>query len=75
MKKITYKIVGLFSLITLLSACNKDFLDLKPLDQEVTTSFYKTEDQAIQALVAVYDVLGYPAHRLQPGDRPRSGGQ
>jgi hypothetical protein len=59
MKKITYKIVGIVSLMMLLSACNKDFLDLKPLDQEVTTSFYKTEDQAIQALVAVYDVLGY----------------
>ena len=59
MKKITYKIVGIFSLIALLSSCTKDFLDLKPLDQEVTTSFYKTEDQAIQALVAVYDVLGY----------------
>ncbi len=41
------------------TSCSDDFLDLKPLDQEVTTTFYKTEDQAMQALVAIYDVLGY----------------
>jgi starch-binding outer membrane protein, SusD/RagB family len=43
----------------LLVGCSKDFLDRKPLDQEVSTNFYQTEDDAIQALVAVYDVLGY----------------
>jgi hypothetical protein len=59
MKKFIYKITGSFLLILILSACGKDFLDLKPLDQEVTTSFYKTEEQAMQALVSVYDVLGY----------------
>lgn len=57
--KTTYKIFSTLLLIALLSACSKDFLDLKPLDQEVSTSFYKTEEQAMQALVAVYDVLGY----------------
>ncbi len=41
------------------TSCSKDFLDLKPLDQEVTSSFYQTEEQAMQALVAAYDVLGY----------------
>jgi len=59
MKNINYKLATSFFLILLLSACSKDFLDLKPMDKEVTTSFYKTEEQAIQALVAVYDVLGY----------------
>lgn len=43
----------------LFTACSDDFLDLKPLDQEVTSTFYKTEDQAMQALVSIYDVLGY----------------
>ncbi|MCO5258078.1 MAG: RagB/SusD family nutrient uptake outer membrane protein, partial [Lentimicrobium sp.] len=57
--KTIYKTFSTFLLIVLLSACSKDFLDLKPLDQEVSTSFYKTEDQAMQALVSIYDVLGY----------------
>ncbi|MCB9015205.1 MAG: RagB/SusD family nutrient uptake outer membrane protein [Lentimicrobiaceae bacterium] len=59
MKNTIYKSVKALLLIMLFTACSKDFLDLKPLDQEVTTSFYKTEEQALQALVAVYDVLGY----------------
>lgn len=46
-------------LIGFFTSCSKDFLDLKPLDQEVTSTFYKTEDQAMMALVSVYDVLGY----------------
>ncbi|MBW6490156.1 MAG: RagB/SusD family nutrient uptake outer membrane protein [Lentimicrobium sp.] len=57
--KTTYKIFITLFLLVLLSACSKDFLDLKPLDQEVSTSFYRTEEQAMQALVSVYDVLGY----------------
>jgi starch-binding outer membrane protein, SusD/RagB family len=50
-----------FALILLVSftACDKDFLDLKPLDREVSTNFYQTEEQAFQALVAIYDVLTY----------------
>lgn len=49
------------SLIMLIffSSCSEDFLDLKPLDKEVTSSFYKTEDHAKQALVAIYDALTY----------------
>jgi starch-binding outer membrane protein, SusD/RagB family len=46
-------------LMVFASGCKKDFLDLKPLDREVTATFYKTEDHAMQALVAVYDVLTY----------------
>ncbi len=38
-------------------ACSEDFLDLQPLDEVVTTNFYQTEEQAFQALVAVYDAL------------------
>jgi starch-binding outer membrane protein, SusD/RagB family len=37
----------------------EDFLDLKPLDREVSSNFYQTEENAMQALVAVYDVLTY----------------
>ncbi len=39
--------------------CSKEFLDHQPLDREVSSNFYKTESDAMEALVAVYDVLGY----------------
>jgi hypothetical protein len=35
------------------------FLDLKPLDKEDSSNFYQTEEDAMQALVAIYDVLTY----------------
>lgn len=53
-----YFVVALGILITLYS-CKKEFLDRYPLDQEVTSNFYQTEADAMAALVAVYDVLGY----------------
>ena len=48
----------ILSLVLFFTGC-EDFLDLKPLDQEVSSNFYQTEDNAMQALVAVYDVLTY----------------
>jgi len=59
MKTIFKKTTIALLLIGFFASCSKDFLDLKPLDQEVTSSFYKTEEQAMMALVSVYDVLGY----------------
>ena len=59
MKNFKIKSIVALIMIFLVSACSEDFLDLKPLDQEVTTNFYRTEDQAFQALVAIYDVLTY----------------
>lgn len=46
-------------LLTLFFTSCEDFLDLKPLDQEVSSNFYQDQDDAMQALVAVYDVLTY----------------
>ena len=48
-------------IVFLLSAqsCSEDFLDRQPLDQIVSSNFYQTEEDAMQALIAVYDVLGY----------------
>jgi hypothetical protein len=59
MKRYIINIISSLVLIVLVSACSKDFLDRQPLDQEVTTNFYQTEDDAMMALTAVYDVLGY----------------
>ncbi len=59
MKNILTKSAKLLLLIFLFNACSDDFLDLKPLDIIVSTNFYQTEEDAFQALVAVYDVLTY----------------
>lgn len=42
-----------------LCSCGEDFLDKEPLDQVVSSNFYQTEADAMEALIAVYDVLGY----------------
>lgn len=49
----------LLAIVFLFTACKKDFLDRPPLDTEVSSNFYKTEEDAMLALIAVYDVLGY----------------
>lgn len=64
MQNINLRISKLLILVLVFSSCSKDFLDLEPLDQEVTANFYKTEEQAMQALVSVYDVFG---HQDSPG--------
>ncbi len=58
MKKLLYQTAKILLIVFLFSSCD-DFLDLKPLDQEVSSNFYQTEEDAKQALVAVYDVLTY----------------
>lgn len=58
MKKILYNSAKALILVLLLTSC-EDFLDLKPLDKEVSSNFYQTEEDAMQALVAVYDAVSY----------------
>lgn len=44
------------------SSCSKSFLEKQPVDQKTEENFYKTPDDAFQALVAAYsmlDVSGY----------------
>lgn len=59
MKKYIYNLGVLLAMIFLFTACKKDFLDRQPLDTEVSSNFYKTEEDAKIALIAIYDVLGY----------------
>lgn len=59
MKKYNIHLLLSIAIAMLFSACSKDFLDRPPLDQEVSTNFYQTEEDAMAALTAVYDVLGY----------------
>lgn len=58
MKKLVYHTARALMIVLLFTSC-EGFLDLKPLDQEVSSNFYQTEEDAMQALVAVYDVLTY----------------
>ena len=59
MKKNIYTLGIIFAIVVLFNACKKDFLDRPPLDTEVSSNFYKTEEDAMLALISVYDVLGY----------------
>ncbi|WP_173075638.1 RagB/SusD family nutrient uptake outer membrane protein [Tenuifilum thalassicum] len=38
-------------------ACTKDFLELEPLTDRSEDNFYKTEQDAFEAIVSIYDVL------------------
>jgi len=58
MKRLLYNIAAVLLISLTLTSC-EDFLDLKPLDQEVSSNFYQTEEDAMQALVAIYDVITY----------------
>ena len=64
MQTIKFKIFKILFLALLFTGCSDDFLDLKPLDQEVTATFYQTEDQAMQGLVAVMIRLVRLGHHL-----------
>jgi len=58
MKRLLYNTAAFLLIGLTLTSC-EDFLDLKPLDQEVSSNFYQTEEDAMQALVAIYDVITY----------------
>lgn len=58
MKNYIFKSTKAILIILLFTGC-EDFLDLKPIDQVVSSNFYQTEDDATKALVAIYDALKY----------------
>jgi hypothetical protein len=57
--KITQKYLTLIIITLFTVGCTEDFLDRQPLDQEVSSTFYQTEEQAMQALVSIYDAMQY----------------
>lgn len=59
MKNNIYYLGVLLTFVFLFTACSEEFLDRQPLDQEVSSNFYQTEEDAKMAVIAVYDVLGY----------------
>lgn len=59
MKNNIYYLGVLLTFVFLFTACSEEFLDRQPLDREVSSNFYQTEEDAKMAVIAVYDVLGY----------------
>ncbi len=59
MKKIIYYPLLVIAATFFLGSCSEEFLDRQPLDREVSTNFYQTEEDAMEALTAAYDILGY----------------
>ena len=57
--KIINKITLLALVFFLAASCSQDFLDKQPLDQRVESNFYQTQADAEEALIAVYDVIGW----------------
>jgi hypothetical protein len=63
MKK--YKYIAVLAVsIQLFSACNKDFLEVKPKGIDLESSYYKNQSEAFNGLVAVYDVVGWQGGNL-----------
>ena len=58
-KYINHFLIISLAMTMIFTSCKKDFLERYPLDQEVSSNFYQTEADAMAALAAVYDVLGY----------------
>lgn len=50
------KLIIIFSVI-LLTSCNQEFLEVTPVGRVLESNFYQNQEQAFEALVAVYDVL------------------
>jgi starch-binding outer membrane protein, SusD/RagB family len=59
MIEIMKRILILFAFVALLASCSDDFLDKKPTTSSVVENFYKTPNDATQALTAVYNMLTY----------------
>ncbi len=57
MNSLNIKHTVLGALLLLAAAGCSDFLSVEPLDQRVEDNFYQTEQDAQEALVAIYDVL------------------
>ena len=54
------KLLILITATLLITACDKDFLELNPNDSQSSASFWKTENDYTQALTACYGMLQHP---------------
>jgi len=57
MKKYTYTLLMTALMIVLTPSCSKDFLETRPVGRTLELNHYQSQEQAFEALVAIYDVL------------------
>ena len=58
--KITFHILAAISGITiLLVACNKERLEVEPVNEFLSSNYYQTEEQVSSALIGAYDPIGW----------------
>lgn len=55
--RISIGIFGVFCLAFLFNSCTKDFLDVKPVGKMAEEDFYKTDEDAMAAVISAYDIL------------------
>lgn len=58
MKKVNIHTALLIAGAIVISACSKDYLDVKPKGTELEDNFYQNADDALEGLIAVYDQVG-----------------
>lgn len=58
MKRISIKTAIIIAVVTIITSCGKDFLDVKPKGTELEDNFYQNADDALEGLIAVYDQVG-----------------
>lgn len=52
-----FKVFTVFIMIMMVTSCSKDFLETDPIGKLAVDDFYKTDQDALQGLVAAYDIL------------------
>lgn len=58
LRNIFFKSIMLTAVVLLATSC-EDFLEREPLDLRVESNFYQTQQDATEALIAMYDALGW----------------
>jgi len=54
---IRHKIIVAFAMVMIFAGCNETFLDVPPIGKLSETDFYKTDEDATNAVMATYDIL------------------
>lgn len=52
-----YLVITSIVVISIVTSCSKDYLDVKAKGQFLSSTYYANEDQAFSGLVAVYDIM------------------
>ena len=66
MKNKSFYISGFMALTFFLGSCSQDFLELEPKTGQAEANYYKTEEQALLAVAAVYDAYAVQNWQFVP---------